>query len=154
MISFGSNAGTYDPEFGEFISDEHVRLAAVIHDYKPTLSLVFIPKKDRGADDTKPYAIVEKDPRFGEHIIRYLSVDEMRRPTEVLGWLFMGDQDKHGSRSILERFDKEEAARQLLELKRQEDELADVADHFQFYLTGGRQRLNTIRHNKKTKVNR
>ena len=153
-ILFGQNAGTYDPTFGEFISDNHIRLAAVLHDYKPTLSLVFIPKKDRADGDSKPYAILERDPRFGEHIIRYLSEDEMRRPEEILAWVFAGDQDKQSTSTILDRLDKEATAKQLLDLKQQQDDIEDASDHMSFYLSGGRQKLNYIRYNKHEKVNR
>lgn len=150
---FGAAAGTYNSDIGEFISDDHVRLAAVIHDYKPTLSLAYIPQKDQTGLE-KPWAIVEDDPRFGENVIRYLSNEEMKNTQAVLTWLFHGDQDKVGRTSILDRIDAEEKAKQLLELKRQEDELEDMADHMQFYLTGGREKKHTITMPDGTKVQR
>lgn len=150
---FGVNAGTYDPELGEFISDSHVHLAAVIHDYKPTLSLVYIPKKDQTAFD-KPWAIIEKDPRFGESIIRYLSDAEMQSPSAVLAWLFNGDQDKQGTINVLQRIENEATAQKLLDLKRQEDELEDAIDHMQFYLSGGREKKHTLRMGKGKTIER
>lgn len=150
---FATEGGTYDPELGEFISDVHVHLAAVIHDYKPTLSLVYVPKKDQTGFE-KPWAIIERDPRFGEHIIRYLSAEDMKNPSAVLAWLFNGDQDKNDPKSILQRIENEATAQKLLELKRQQEELDDMAEHMQFYLTGGRNRLHSIRHGSGVTVQR
>lgn len=140
----------YDAALGEFVSDDHVRLARVISDYKPTLSLVYVPRKDRDATDTKPWAILERDPRFGEHIIRYLSDDEMKRPNEVLAWVFAGDQDKHDRREIVQRFDLEETARQALMMQRDMDEREDLSEQAAFLARGGRDRKNYVRYNGKT----
>src|SRR5688572_29215203 len=94
---FAKQGGTYDPELGEFITDAHVHLAAVIHDYKPTLRLVYVPKKDQTGFE-KPWAIIEADPRFNtETIICYISHEEMNNPSAILAWLFNGDQDRHGA---------------------------------------------------------
>lgn len=142
------NAGgvqTYDSELGEFVSDEHVRLARVIHDYKPTLSLQYIPRENRDASDTKPWAIVERDDRFGEHVIRYLNDDEMRRPNEVLAWVFAGDQDKHGRDEIIRRFDLETAAEEALKMQRDLDDRADAMDKIEFLASGGRDKRHTVR---------
>lgn len=136
--TFGQGVQTYDSGVGEFVSDAHVRLARVISDYKPTLSLVYIPKKDRDASDTKPWAILERDERFGEHIIRYLSDAEMQRPSEVLAWVFAGDQDKHDRREIIRRFDLEDAAKRALEMQQDLDERADMMEKVTFLASGGR----------------
>jgi len=150
---FAAEGGTYDPELGEFISDTHVHLAAIIHDYKPTLHLVYIPKKDQSGFE-KPWAIVERDERFGEHIIRYLSTEEMQNPAAILAWLFEGDQDKQGTANVLQRIENQARAQQLLELKRQEETLEDMAEHMGFYITGGREKKHTSKFDKHTKVER
>jgi len=151
---FAAEGGTYNPELGEFVNDVHVHLAAIIHDYKPTLSLVYIPKKDQSGFE-KPWAIVEKDPRFQkESIIRYISTEEMKNPAAIPAWLFEGDQDKHGKNHVLERIENQVRAQQLLELKRQEEELEDMIDHVEFFVSGGREKLHTIRFDKHTKVER
>lgn len=150
---FGTQGMTYDSELGEFISDSHVHLAAVINDFNPDLHLVYIPKKDQTAFE-KPWAIVERSLHFGEHIIRYLSDEEMKNPSAVLAWLFNGDQRHNDTKSILQRIENEATAQQLLDLKRREEELEDVADHMGFYLTGGRERKHTIQYDKTTKVAR
>ena len=148
-----AEGGTYDSELGEFISDAHVHLAAVIHDYKPTLSLVYIPKKDQTGFE-KPWAIVERDFRFGENIIRYLSTEEMQNPASILAWLFEGDQDKQGTKSVLQTIENHARAQQLLDLKKQEEELEDMIDHMEFYTSGGRDKKHTIQHAKGVKVER
>lgn len=148
-ITFGQGVQTYDSRVGEFVSDDHVRLARVIHDYKPTLSLVYIPREHRDATDTKPWAIEENDPRFGKHIIRYLSDDEMKRPNEVLAWVFAGDQDKHDRREIIRRFDLEEAAARALSMQRELDEREDLMDQMTFLASGGRNGKHYLKHNGK-----
>jgi hypothetical protein len=142
---FGTQGTTYDSDLGEFVSDSHVHLAAVIHDFNPDMSLVYIPKKDQTGFE-KPWAIVERSLHFGEHIIRYLDNEEMKNPAAVLAWLFEGSQRHNDTRDILARIEREATAQKLLDLKRQEEELEDMADHMQFYLTGGRDKLHTIRH--------
>lgn len=150
MVTLFGSATVYDSDLGEFVSDDHVRLARVIGDYKPTLSLVYIPKKDRGATDTKPWAILERDERFGEHVIRYLSDDEMKRPNEILAWVFAGDQDKHDRREIIARFDLEIAADQAMKMQRDLDERADMQEKVAFLAGGGRDKRHFVRHNGKT----
>jgi hypothetical protein len=152
-ILFGQGAGTWNSELGEFISDDHVRLARVIHDYKPTLSLVYIPKKDQTGME-KPWAIVENDPRFPSSIIRYLSNEDMQNPQAILAWIVQGDMDRVGRKTLLDRIETEATAARLLELARQQDELDDMADHFQFYLTGGREKKHTLNMGNGKKVER
>ena len=85
----------YNSDLGEFISEAHAHLAQVLHDYKPTLSLIYIPKKDRDETDTKPWAILDSPANLAPHIIRYMSDAEMQKPAEILAWIFEGDLDKH-----------------------------------------------------------
>lgn len=143
-VLFGS-ATVYDSTLGEFVSDDHVRLARVINDYKPTLSLVYIPRENRDATDTKPWAILERDERFGEHIIRYLSDEDMKRPDQVLAWIFDGDQDKHGANALIQRFDAQDRAKQLLAMQRDIDEREDMRDKVAFLASGGRDKLHSVR---------
>ena len=150
---FATEGGTYDPELGEFVSDVHVHLAAVIHDYKPTLSLVYIPKKDQSGFE-KPWAIVERDYRYGEHIIRYISSEEMKNPAAILAWLFEGDQDKQGTQNVLQRIENQARAQQLLDLKKKQEEIDDEIDHLDFFLSGGRDKLHTINYGNGIKIER
>lgn len=120
-----SSASTWDSSLGCFISDAHVHLAAVLHDYNPHFSLVFIPPKDRDATDTKPWAILDSSPARPPYIMRYLSDEEMKRPSEVLSWIFEGDLSKHRPSEVFDKIRSREAAEALLKMKREEEELED-----------------------------
>lgn len=143
-----SRASTvWNSDLGEFISDAHVHLAQVLQDYKPTFSLVYIPKADRDADDTKPWAILDKPANMPEHIIRYLSDAEMQNPAEVLAWIFEGDLDKHRPDDVFARMEAKRAAEELMNLKKQEEELADFHDLVEF---AAKTNKHTWKHNGRT----
>lgn len=137
----------WNSDLGEFVSDAHVHLAQVLNDYKPTFSLVYIPKKDRDADDTKPWAILDSPANMPAHIVRYLSDAEMQRPAEVLAWIFEGDLDKHRPDDVFARMEAKRAAEELLNLKKQEEELADHMDLIEF---AAKTNKNTWKHNGRT----
>lgn len=140
---------------GEFVSSAHQRLAEVLHDYNPVLSLAYIPAHDRSAGDTKPFAIIEDRPGFEPVIIRYLTEEQLRDPKAVLAWVFEGDLARHGgARGLLRRMELEDRAARLLTLKRREDELADQREFSCFVLTGGREHKNYYRLGKDKKVSR
>lgn len=145
--SFATSGQVWNSERGEFISQEHARLASVLHDYNPNLSLVYVPAKERTAADTKPFAILESRPGFAPQIIRYLTELEMRDPKAVLAWVFNGDTARHGVRNIMSRIDNEVAAEKLLTLKRQEDDYEDRIELVAFLSSGGRNKLHTVKHN-------
>lgn len=147
MESFlGKSPVSWSSELGEFISDDHARLAAILHDYKPTLSLIYIPKKDRTthAERVKPWAIMDSPAYLPPHIIRFLSDEEMKNPNEILRWIFLGDLEKNRPKDVLARIEAEIAADQLMELKRREDELEDRIDHVAFLASGGREKKHTL----------
>lgn len=144
--NLGKSSIAWNSDLNEFISDDHARLAAVLSDYKPTLSLIYIPKKDRAtaADHAKPWAILDSPAYLPQHIIRYLSDEEMKNPTAVLKWIFAGDLEKNRPKDVLARLEAEQAAEQLMELKRQEDDLEDRLEHVEFLATGGREKKHTV----------
>ncbi|HWV44430.1 MAG TPA: hypothetical protein VN039_00140 [Nitrospira sp.] len=142
MTIFGDSAGTWNSEYGEFISDDHQRFAEVLKDVNPNLELAFIPRKDRDESDTKPFAIVEHRPGFEPQIIRYLSVLEMERPSEILAWCAAGDLVRNRPQDVLARIEREETMQELLDLKRKEDELEDILDMGAFV---GRTPLNKFK---------
>lgn len=142
MTIFGNSAGTWSSEFGEFISDDHQRMAEVLQDLNPNLSLAFIPQRDRQAGDTKPFAIVEARPGFEPQIIRYLSIQEMDNPSQILAWCAAGDLVRNRPQDVLARIEREENMAELMELKRREDELEDILDMGAFV---GRTPLNKYR---------
>jgi len=137
----------WNSDLGEFVSDAHVHLAQVLNDYKPTFSLVYIPKADRDADDTKPWAILDSPANMPPHIIRYLTDQEMQRPAEVLAWIFEGDLDKHRPDDVFARMELKRQAEELMNLKKQEEELADHMDLIEF---AAKTNKNTWKHNGRT----
>lgn len=140
-------AGTWDSEAGAFVSEQHKTLATVLHDYKPSLSLVWIPPKDRTAEDTKPWAILDSPSHLPPHIIRYMSDAEMQNTQEVLSWVFEGDLTKHRPNDVLAKMEAREKAQRLLNLRQQEEELADQLDLIAF---AARTPLHQFKHNGKT----
>lgn len=152
----GSSPISWNSDLNEFISDDHAHLAAILNDYKPTLSLVYIPKKNRVtlAEQAKPWAIMDSPAYLPPHIIRFLSDEEMKNPQAILKWIFLGDLEKNRPQDVLARIEAEQAADELMALKRQEDQLADTMDHMAFVASGGRERKNTLNLGNGRKVNR
>lgn len=122
----------WNSDLGEFIDSNHAHLAEVLHDYKPTLSLVYIPKKDRDETDTKPWAILDSPENMPAHIIRYLTDAEMQDTSAVLAWIFEGDLSKHRPDDVFARMEAKRAAQELLDYKRQEEELGEALELIEF----------------------
>ena len=145
-----ANAGTWDSESGEFVNEDHRRLAEILHDYNPYFALAWIPPKDRNADDTKPFAIVDNSPNVEQYIMRTLSEQEMKNPTAILQWVFEGDLNRNRPGDVLARMEAEELARKLMDTKRQEDVVAAQEDLMAFMVSGGREKKHYIRHDGQT----
>jgi len=145
--SLNQTANVWNSDLGEFVSDAHSHLAQVLNDYKPTLSLVYIPKKDRDETDVKPWAILDSPANMPAHIIRYLTDQEMQRPAEVLAWIFEGDLDKHRPDDVFARMEAKRAAEELMNLKKQEEELGDYMEMFEY---AAKTNKHTWKHNGRT----
>jgi hypothetical protein len=147
----GQSPSVYNSELGEFVSDDHVRLAQVLKDLKPTYSLVYIPVKNRTTPEEKlkPWAIMDKPDNLPEYAVRFLSDEDMKTPHKIIAWLFDGDVVRHGADNVLKRIEAEENAKKLMQLKRQEDELEDRIEYGAFLISGGRNKLHTVKHNGK-----
>lgn len=145
-----SDRQVYSSERNEFVSENMMTLATVIHDYNPNLSLVYIPPKDRDATDIKPYAIVENRPGFPTQPIRFLSEREIQDRQGVLAWVFAGDLTKHKPEEVIRNIELQEAAAEALRLKHEEEEAEDRIALGAFMFSGGRDRKNYIRHNGQT----
>jgi hypothetical protein len=144
--SLNRSSTVWNSDLGEFVSDAHAHLAQVLQDYKPTLSLVYIPVKDRDETDTKPWAILDSPANMAPHIIRYMSDEEMQKPAEVLSWIFEGDLTKHRPDDVFARMEAKRAAEELMNLKKQEEELADHMELIEF---AAKTNKNTWWHNGK-----
>jgi hypothetical protein len=130
--SLNRSATVWNSDLGEFINEKHAHLAQVLQDYKNTLSLVYIPKQQRDATDTKPWAILDSPANMAPHIIRYLTDKEMEDPAAVLTWIFEGDLSKHRPDDVFAKMEAKRAAEELMNLKKQEEDLADYLDLFEF----------------------
>lgn len=149
--TLGQSSQVYNSDLGEFVSEDHIRFAQILKDLKPTYSLVYIPAKDRTTPEEKlkPWAIIDKPDNMQEYVVRFLSEQEMKEPYKIIAWLFDGDVVRHGADNVLRRIEAEETAKQLMELKRQEDELEDRIEFGAFIASGGRDKKHTVTHNGK-----
>lgn len=128
----------YVPTEHGWVSESFMRLAEVIKQYDPYLELRWIPPGKRTRADKKPYVVV--DTRNNESIFY---ADETETPTEILRRLFMID-NKNGN--VLSRIEAEDAARKVMEYKKQMDEMEQAMDETKFLMQTP---LNTIRFNGK-----
>lgn len=145
--SLNRSATVWNSDLGEFINEKHAHLAQVLQDYKNTLSLVYIPKEKRDATDTKPWAILDSPANMPAHIIRYLTDKEMEDPASVLTWIFEGDLSKHRPNDVFAKMEAKRAAEELMNLKKQEEDLADYLDLFEF---AAKTNKHTWRHDGRT----
>jgi hypothetical protein len=147
QTSFSGAATVWNSELNEFISEDHRRLAEVLHDYHPgRYSLVFIPIKDRvtAEEIAKPFAILENR-HGGATIVRYLSEAEMRDPAGVIAWVYAGDLAKHRPNDVLAQIEAREAAEKLINFKRQEDAIEERIEMTAFLVSGGREKKHSVR---------
>lgn len=132
QTNLAQSAGVWDSASGAFISADHQRLAEVLNDYNRHFSLAWIPPKDRDATDTRPFAIIDSSPGRPPYAMRHLSEDEMKRPNEILAWIFEGDLSKHRPVDVFEKMELRNKAAELLALSSQSDLLAEEEDKWEF----------------------
>jgi hypothetical protein len=103
---------------GHWLSQDHLRIAEIIHDYNPTLRLAWIPPENRLVDDTElPFAVM-CDPANGapSYVVFQLREDEVDH--RVLERIF--ESDTHRT-DVLSRLERQETARQLIKMKEEMD---------------------------------
>lgn len=137
-------AGVYSTEHGQVLDGQAMRFAQIINDYDPYFMLEFIPERDRGGE--APYRVVNTNPQFPKHVVRYITHEEMKQPQKVLAAIWKGDQRHHSAESILNDMELEERAAKLLSLKRQEEAALENEEMVAFFIGGGRDRKNYLRH--------
>jgi hypothetical protein len=108
---------------GHMLSAEHCRIAEIINDYDPTLSLAWIPPDQRHFDDTFPFAVVHDPLDAPPYIVFKLRENEVDH--RVLARLFAGDNAKNDPVANAEAM---EAAQRLMELKKEEEYREEQAE--------------------------
>lgn len=106
----------YDPKSGEFINSKFQRVAEIIHDFDPTLSLVWIPQANRKTEEEKkkPYALTHC-PLGGEpYIIFFLDEEDLNE--KLIATIF---QARNNAENLNDILDAEEAARRAMNLREQ-----------------------------------
>lgn len=143
--NLGRSAVVWNSDLNCFISEDHARLAEVLHDYNPYFSLVFIPPAKRDATDTKPFAILDSSPGVVPYVMRYLSELEMKDTPEILAWIFNGDLRRNRPEDVFDRIRSRENAEKLLKQKQRMEELEDAQEFAEYaFKENGR---NYFRHN-------
>lgn len=135
-----TNSHVWDPNAGTFLSREHQRIAEIIADYDPYLSLAWIPPRARGPEDKEPYAVVHSLPGQEPYVICHLREDQINEG--LLAWLWSNDNARDGHDPLQMQENKEIAERALAMKKEMErrEELMDVGKH----IIGGK---NYYKHN-------
>lgn len=123
---------------GHWVSEEFERLAQVIKDYDEYLELRWIPTDKRTRDDKEPYIVV--DVRTNSPV---LYATELDTPVDILERLFNAD-NKHGN--VLTRLETRNTAIEVLNKRKQLDELEELHDKANFMLNSP---LHTINMNGK-----
>lgn len=133
----------YDSQTGTFVNEKHRRVAEIVQDYDPTLFLVWIPPAQRteAKDREFPFAILHKPLNRPEYIVR--TVKESEVDERLLAWLWSNDAERTNPLAMLE---KEEAARQAMELHARQEERDEAIEIGTAILNSP---LNTYRHNGK-----
>lgn len=149
-MSTAVDAPFYSTEFGAFLSSKAARLAEILQDYNPYMSLVFIPPADRSEDDRQPYGILYSPPQLGPSIIRRFTENEIDDTAAILAWLFAGDLSKRDVKDVFAEQEAKRLAHELVEAKRKNDEALERQELVAALAVGGRDQKHFYRHNGKT----
>lgn len=107
-------------EDGQWVSSAHMRIAEIIKDYDPSLSLVWIPVDQRSVEDRgREFAIVCDPPGQQRYTVLHCSAEEVDH--RLLARLFRGDLAKNNVLGWLDAIDE---AKQIIKAK-QDLEMAE-----------------------------
>lgn len=126
------NAGT--------LSQTHERVARLLKDYNPELELQYIPEKDRGAFDAKPFRVVHNSAN-GVYIIGHFAAKDVNET--LVAHVFKHDRK---NTDVLSDLEAEEAAREALLMREALDRHEEREDFGRSLLKSP---LHTYRHNGK-----
>lgn len=114
-------------EDGSFVSETHARIAEIIAEYDPTLSLAWIPPANREPGD-KPFAVVHRPVGLPEYVVCYADTCDER----LLARVFSMDNARS---DVLSDMEASNAAVEALRLKKQMEEMEEAADLSKSILT-------------------
>lgn len=121
---------TYSEEAGCFVSSKLQRLAEILQDYDPYLSLRWIPPNARSTEDSLPYCVVHDAPGMKPYVVKYFG--ELDEPEDILAGIFAGDNNNGDA---LKRLEAKNAAAEAFRLKDQLDAQMESADMTHFLMT-------------------
>ena len=132
--SFGELKTDYhfDTENGVIVSEKHRRIAEIIHDYNPELSLMWIPPGKRDDDDTYPFLIVHTMSNGSQYPVMHLTLEDMDNPQIVLGRLFAGDMAKGGKDRVEIAIEAAESADRIYRAKEAQERWEERMDFLRF----------------------
>jgi hypothetical protein len=113
----------YNPGAKSFVSQRVQRMAEIIHDYDPYLSLVWIPPEDRDNQDDKPFGVMHSPPGKAPYMVFVCSETELDE--RLLVRLWTSDMKKH---NVFELMELSNRARQVYDLKVKSEELQEAGD--------------------------
>ncbi len=125
------------------ISKDHQRIAEIISDYNPELSLAWIPTADR-SEGEKPYCVVHTMVDGSRYPVMFL--DEAQLDHRVIAELYMRDMSHAVNADPISWAEAQELAYKTMLAKKEEDEAAERADLAKSIL---KSKLNTYKHNGK-----
>lgn len=135
----------------DFISVKHEQFDALLHDYNPYFSCIFVPAehRERGLDEFC-YAIVATEPGREPYVMRWVTPQMLDQPEKILAWIWEGDVSKQGAPSILAKLDAEEKFKRLAQMRAEAEVKEELIDLTASVVRGGRDRKNYYRHGGRT----
>ena len=106
---------------GQMLSAEALRIAEIINDYDPRLELAWVPPNVRTLNEEHPYAVIYNDPSGRRDVVMRLRETELDHRVLARLW----ETDTASGNNILSTIEAEEAARQAIELKKQQEDLEE-----------------------------
>lgn len=136
----------FDTEAGVIVSEKHRRIAEIIHDYNPELSLMWIPPSKRSAEDGDPFLIVHTRMDGSQYPVMWIPEEQMDNPPVVLGRLFAGDMSKGDKDRVQMAMEAAEMAEQVYKAKIDQERWDSKMDFVTFAL---KTPLHKFKHNGK-----
>jgi len=108
----------------DFLSDDHSRVAELIHEYDSSLSVELIQEESREIPQF-PYRIMHTREDGSSYPVRYVSIEDMN--PKLLAWVYANDMVRN-PKDLLQYLELQEKAKKAVEDKRMEDILGESRD--------------------------